>query len=83
MVDIEEGTFLPCIPLISIQNSGTASPRQLTMIPSISVISEDEFLILQWSESDSLGIFIKGYGDLAGRMLDYKERVTSMGMFLI
>ena len=70
MVDLEAGELLPCIPL-SLASDGSEAT------PSITVV-DDEFLILQWSGSSTLGVFIKGTGDPGGRILDYGERVLAV-----
>jgi hypothetical protein len=58
VIDIEKASLFPILPL-----SQASEPLPAAIKPSITVISEREFLILSWTGSGTIGIFITGDGD--------------------
>ncbi|KIJ36749.1 hypothetical protein M422DRAFT_178925, partial [Sphaerobolus stellatus SS14] len=63
IVDIETQMATPILPLSQASDS-------LKVDPSITIISDNEFLILSWTGTGSMGIFISGNGDpMPGRPL--------------
>ncbi|OBZ67664.1 Transforming growth factor-beta receptor-associated protein 1 [Grifola frondosa] len=57
MIDLEAASLFPLLPLSQDIDS------TVTVKPSITVISENEFLILSWTGGSTLGVFITGDGD--------------------
>lgn len=58
MVDLETASLIPLLPL-----SQAMDPTPFVVKPSITVISDNEFLILSWTGASTLGLFISGDGD--------------------
>lgn len=56
MIDLEAASLFPVMPLSQAPDSGPVKPI-------ITVISENEFLILSWTGASTLGVFITGDGD--------------------
>jgi hypothetical protein len=57
VVDLEQAMFIPLLPISQAPDSG------VVVKPSITIVSEDEFLILSWTGVSTLGVFITGRGD--------------------
>lgn len=58
MVDLEGASILPLLPL-----SQAEDPLDFVLKPSITVVGDNEFLILSWTGASTLGLFITGDGD--------------------
>lgn len=56
MVDLEQQSFFPILPL------SQAPSSDVVIKPSITVIGENEFLLLSWTGENTLGVFITGEG---------------------
>ncbi|KAJ3538976.1 hypothetical protein NM688_g6433 [Phlebia brevispora] len=56
MIDLDAGLLFPLLPL-------SQAPDSAPVKPSITVIGDNEFLILSWTGASSLGVFITGEGD--------------------
>jgi hypothetical protein len=56
MVDLQGASLFPIIPLSQAQYS-------VTVKPSITVISDNEYLIISWTGASTIGLFITGEGD--------------------
>ncbi|KAF8591308.1 hypothetical protein K439DRAFT_1402474 [Ramaria rubella] len=56
VIDLDTANMIPLLPLSQAADS-------LVVKPSITVISEDEFLLLSWTGTTTLGVFIMGTGD--------------------
>lgn len=58
VVDLEEAQLFPILPI------SQAPPGDGVKVkPHITVISDNEFLILSWTGASTLGLFITGSGD--------------------
>lgn len=58
IIDLEEASLFPILPI------SQAPPGDKTKVkPLITVISDNEFLILSWTGASTLGLFITGSGD--------------------
>ncbi|KII87649.1 hypothetical protein PLICRDRAFT_92587 [Plicaturopsis crispa FD-325 SS-3] len=55
VVDLEAASLVPLLPL--------SQAPDTKVKPSITVVSENEFLILSWTGASTLGVFITGDGD--------------------
>lgn len=58
MVDLEGAQLFPILPIAQAPAQAGAVIR-----PLINVISDNEFLILSWTGTNTLGLFITGDGD--------------------
>jgi hypothetical protein len=58
IVDTEASSLFPILPV-----SQAPEPAPFEVKPSITVISQNEFLILSWTGASTLGLFITGEGD--------------------
>ena len=58
LVDLERASLFPILPL-----SQAYEPAPFVVNPSITVIGRNEFLILSWTGTSTLGVFISGEGD--------------------
>jgi len=56
VIDLEAASLVPLLPLSQAGDGGTVKPF-------ITVISENEFLILSWTGASTLGLFVTGEGD--------------------
>ncbi|TFK21824.1 hypothetical protein FA15DRAFT_715834 [Coprinopsis marcescibilis] len=56
IVDLEGAQLVPLLPI-------SQGPSPTPIKPKINVISENEFLILSWTGSSTLGLFVTGEGD--------------------
>jgi hypothetical protein len=72
MVDLEQASILPILPL------SQAPDASISVKPSITVISENEFLILSWTGSSTLGVFITGDGDPTRGTLQWPSHPESV-----
>ncbi|KAG6856124.1 hypothetical protein H0H87_007279 [Tephrocybe sp. NHM501043] len=57
MVDLEGASLFPVIPI------SQALDSTVTIKPSITIVGENEFLILSWTGAGTIGLFITGDGD--------------------
>ncbi|KAG6875789.1 hypothetical protein C0992_002301, partial [Termitomyces sp. T32_za158] len=57
MVDLEAASLIPIIPI------SQAPDSDVSIKPSITVVSDNEFLILSWTGTTTIGLFITGEGD--------------------
>jgi len=58
VIDLEKASGFPILPLVQAQ-----PPSQVVIKPFIIAVSEQEFLILSWTGSGTLGVFINAEGD--------------------
>jgi len=56
MIDLEAASLFPLLP---VSQAGDG----IVIRPSITVVSENEFLILSWTGASTIGVFITGDGD--------------------
>ena len=57
MIDLSAASLFPMLPI------SQAPDASVAIKPSITVISEHEFLILSWTGASTIGVFITGDGD--------------------
>ncbi|TFK48940.1 hypothetical protein OE88DRAFT_1663216 [Heliocybe sulcata] len=60
IIDLEAQALFPLLPLSQAPSMGPSDP---VIKPSITVISENEFLLLSWTGASTIGIFITGDGN--------------------
>lgn len=58
ILDLETAVMIPLLPL-----SQAMEPTSFTVKPSITLVSDNEFLILSWTGASTIGIFITTEGD--------------------
>lgn len=58
MVDLDQASLYQLLPLRQ-----SMDPTPFEVKPLITVIGENEFLILSWTGASALGVFITGDGD--------------------
>lgn len=58
MVDLDQASLYSLLPLLQ-----SPDPTPFQVRPLITVIGENEFLILSWTGTSALGVFITGEGD--------------------
>jgi vacuolar protein sorting-associated protein 3 len=58
VIDLGKASLFPILPV-----SQALDPTPFVVKPLITVIGEHEFLILSWTGSSTIGIFITGEGD--------------------
>ncbi|KAI0918331.1 hypothetical protein AcV5_002343 [Taiwanofungus camphoratus] len=71
MIDLEMASLIPLLPL-------SQTPDVVSVKPSITVISENEFLILSWTGTSTLGLFINGDGDPVRGTLEWPSHPESV-----
>ncbi|KAL6298204.1 hypothetical protein BKA93DRAFT_744633 [Sparassis latifolia] len=64
IIDLEAASLFPVLPVSQAPDSGPVKP-------SITVISENEFLILSWTGASTLGLFITGEGEAVRGTLEW------------
>ncbi|KAL7277121.1 hypothetical protein ACG7TL_008966 [Trametes sanguinea] len=57
VINLDQASMVPLLPISQAMDS------DIVVKPSITVISENEFLILSWTGASTLGVFITGEGD--------------------
>lgn len=67
MVDLEQASLYQLLPLIQAEE-----PTSFEVKPLINVVGENEFLILSWTGSSALGVFITGDGDPVRGTLEWE-----------
>jgi len=60
IIDLQISSLVPLLPLSQAPTMGPSDP---VFKPLITVISQNEFLILSWTGASTLGVFITGDGD--------------------
>ncbi|TFY60727.1 hypothetical protein EVJ58_g4966 [Rhodofomes roseus] len=73
VIDLELASMVPLLPL------SQASDGQ-TIKPSITVISENEFLIVSWTGASSLGVFITGDGEPVRGTLEWPAHPETISL---
>lgn len=72
IIDLESAAFLPLLPL------SQAPDSSVSVRPFITVISDNEFLILSWTGGSTLGVFITGDGDPVRGTLEWPSHPESI-----
>lgn len=76
MIDLEHASMIPLLPI------SQAPDTTIVVKPSITVISESEFLILSWTGASSLGVFITGDGDPVRGTLEWPSHPEAICEYL-
>ena len=76
MIDLEQASMIPLLPI------SQAPDTTVVVKPSITVITESEFLILSWTEASTLGVFITGDGDPVRGTLEWPSHPEAMCEYL-
>ncbi|KAI0070843.1 hypothetical protein K474DRAFT_1669669 [Panus rudis PR-1116 ss-1] len=72
MIDLQEAQMFPLLPLSQAFDSDVA------VKPHITVVSPMEFLILSWTGSNTLGVFITGEGEAVRGTLEWPSHPESV-----
>ena len=72
MIDLNAGLLFPLLPLSQAPDAGPVKP-------SITVISDNEFLILSWTGTSTIGVFLTGEGDPVRGTLEWNAHPISIG----
>ncbi|KAG6847009.1 hypothetical protein H0H93_010620 [Arthromyces matolae] len=72
MVDLEGASLLPVIPI------SQAPDPDVTIKPSITIVGENEFLILSWTGANTIGLFITGEGEPVRGTLEWGSHPESL-----
>jgi hypothetical protein len=75
IVDLEMASLFPILPL-----SQAFEPTMFVVKPSITVISANEFLILSWTGTSTLGLFITSDGDPVRGTLEWPSHPEALCM---
>lgn len=67
MIDLSAASLFPMLPI------SQAPDASVAIKPSITVISEHEFLILSWTGASTIGVFITGDGDPVRGTLEWSS----------
>ena len=78
LVDLEGASLFPILPL-----SQSNEPTSFVVKPSITVIGMNEFLILSWTGTSTLGVFISGDGDPVRGTLQWPSHPRSICQFRV
>jgi hypothetical protein len=73
MINLGEASLFPVLPISQAPNAGPIKPL-------ITVISENEFLIVSWTGASALGVFITGDGDPVRGTLEWPSYPEAMCM---
>ncbi|KZT66232.1 hypothetical protein DAEQUDRAFT_752200 [Daedalea quercina L-15889] len=73
VINLELASFLPVLPVSQAQDG-------LQIKPSITVISENEFLIVSWLGTSSLGLFVTGEGEPVRGTLEWPAHPDSISL---
>lgn len=71
LIDLDSATMFPVLPI-------NQAESDVALRPFITVISENEFLILSWTGASTLGVFITGDGDPVRGTLDWPSYPESV-----
>ena len=71
MIDLSAASLFPMLPI--------SQAPDVTVKPTITVIGENEFLILSWTGASTLGVFITGDGDPVRGTLEWASHPLSVG----
>lgn len=72
MIDLEAASLFPLIPL------SQAPDASIRVKPSITVINHQEFLLLSWTGTTTMGLFITGNGDPVRGTLEWPSHPKSL-----
>ncbi|KAJ7598856.1 hypothetical protein C8J56DRAFT_915191 [Mycena floridula] len=75
IVDLESAVMFPIIPISQAEAQEPGSPK---IKPSITLVAEKEFLILSWTGTSTIGIFISTEGDPTRGTLEWPTHPLSV-----
>ncbi|OJT07519.1 hypothetical protein TRAPUB_1615 [Trametes pubescens] len=74
VIDLLQASLVPLLPISQAMDSTVA------VKPSITVISENEFLILSWTGASTIGVFITGEGDPVRGTLEWPSHPEAVSL---
>ncbi|CDO71042.1 hypothetical protein BN946_scf184844.g46 [Trametes cinnabarina] len=74
VINLEQASLMPLLPISQAMDS------DIVVKPSITVISENEFLILSWTGATTLGVFITGDGDPVRGTLEWPGHPAAVSL---
>ncbi|KAI0659895.1 hypothetical protein C8Q70DRAFT_1053706 [Cubamyces menziesii] len=74
VVDLVQASLVPLLPI------SQAFDSDVVVKPSITVISENEFLILSWTGGSTIGVFISGEGDPVRGTLEWPSHPEAISL---
>ncbi|EKM50146.1 uncharacterized protein PHACADRAFT_178770 [Phanerochaete carnosa HHB-10118-sp] len=80
MINLETASLIPLLPISQApsENPDAEAPRAPVVKPFILVITESEFLILSWTGTTTLGLFITGEGEPVRGTLEWSSHPVSV-----
>jgi len=78
ILDLEASSLFQVIPV-----SQSSEPTPFIVKPSITVISQNEFLLLSWTGASTLGLFITGDGDPVRGTLEWPSHPEAICAYTI
>ena len=78
ILDLEASSLFQVIPV-----SQSSEPTPFVVKPSITVISQNEFLLLSWTGASTLGLFITGDGDPVRGTLEWPSHPEAICAYTI
>jgi vacuolar protein sorting-associated protein 3 len=72
MIDLDAASLIPLLPLSQTEDEAPVKPF-------IQVISDNEFLILSWTGTSTLGLFVTGDGDPVRGTLEWPNHPKAVG----
>ncbi|KAI0821853.1 hypothetical protein BC628DRAFT_1328491 [Trametes gibbosa] len=73
-IDLAQASLVPLLPISQAMDSNIA------IKPSITIIGENEFLILSWTGASTIGIFITGEGDPVRGTLEWPSHPEAVSL---
>ncbi|KAI0628613.1 hypothetical protein C8Q77DRAFT_1147065 [Trametes polyzona] len=74
VIDLVQASLVPLLPI------SQAPDTTILVKPSITVISENEFLILSWTGASTIGVFITGEGDPVRGTLEWPSHPEAVSL---
>ncbi|EIW54796.1 uncharacterized protein TRAVEDRAFT_131331 [Trametes versicolor FP-101664 SS1] len=74
VIDLVQASLVPLLPISQAMDS------TVVVKPSITVISENEFLILSWTGASTIGVFITGEGDPVRGTLEWPSHPEAVSL---
>lgn len=75
MIDLDAGLLFPVLPLSQVPDSPPVKP-------CMTVIGENEFLLLSWTGASTIGIFVTGDGDPIRGTLEWPNHPKLVGAYV-
>ena len=76
MIDLVQASMVPLLPI------SQAADTTVAVKPLITVITENEFLLLSWTGASTIGVFITGDGDPVRGTLEWPSHPEAICKFL-